>query len=238
MVGGALLLTVLCATGLVVWWPGAKRIITGFHFHTRAGWKTQNYDIHKILGFLALIPLIVIAISGASYAFPDAYRKIAAGITGTVSFVEPPRSNPTGAADAPLDKVFAAAIQTIPEAELTILTFPSSRNGSFTVRKRLAGDWSRLGNQYLYVDRFSGGVLRVDLLDRLPVGARLVNAMSPLHYGSFGGHWTRILWILLGPVPGVLSISGFLMWWNRVIVKRLRPSKAAMWAPPKAQTTA
>jgi uncharacterized iron-regulated membrane protein len=233
---GALLLTVLCATGLVIWWPGVKRVITGFHFHTRGGWKTQNYDIHKILGFLALIPLAVLAISGAYYAFPDAYRNIAGRLTGTVSYVEPPGSRRSGV-DAPLDKVFATATQTIPDAELTILTFPATRNGSFTVRKRLTGDWSRLGNQYLYIDRYSGDVLRVDLLDRLPLGARLVNAMSPLHYGSFGGHWTRILWIFMGLVPGILSISGFLMWWNRVIAKRLQSSKAALWAPPKAQTS-
>src|SRR3984893_5524092 len=228
---GALLLTVLCATGLFIWWPGVKRVLTGFHFHTRAGWKTQNYDIHKILGFLALIPLAVLAISGAYYAFPDAYRKIAGRLTGTVSFVEPPGSRPTSGADAPLDKVFATAMKTIPDAELTILTFPSTRNGSFTVRKRLAGDWSRLGNQYLYIDRYSGGLLRVDLLDQQPLGTRLVNAMAPLHYGSFGGHWTRILWIVMGLVPGILSVSGFLMWWNPVFSKRLQPSQATSWVP-------
>ncbi len=226
----ALLLTVLCFTGSVIWWPGARRVITGFHFHTRAGWKTQNYDIHKILGFLAVIPLAVLAISGAYYAFPDAYRKIAAGVSGTVSFLETPTSHSTSGTDARLDKVFTVATSTIPDAELTILTFPSARNGSFTARKRLAGDWSRLGNQYLYIDRYSGDVLRVDRLDRLPLGARLVNAMSPLHYGSFAGHWSRILWIFMGLVPGVPSISGFLMWWNRVIVKRLRPAEAALWA--------
>lgn len=230
---GALLLTVLCLTGLVVWWPGVRRVITGFHFHTRAGWKTQNYDIHKILGFFALAPLAVIAISGAYYAFPETYRKIAAQLTGTVSYFEPPHSHPTGAA-APLDKVFAAAIQTIPDAELTILTFPTGRDGSFTVRKKLPDDWSRLGNQYLYIDQYSGDVLRVDLLAHLPAGARLVNAMAPLHYGSFGGHWTRILWILMGPVPGVLAISGFLMWWNRVISKRLRPSQTTVQFLPDA----
>src|SRR5580704_17169666 len=57
----ALLLTVLSITGLVIWWPGARRIVTGFHFHRRAGWKTQNYDIHKILGLLTMPPLAIIA---------------------------------------------------------------------------------------------------------------------------------------------------------------------------------
>jgi len=212
---GALLLVVLCISGLVIWWPGVKRIVTGFHFHPRAGWRTQNYDIHKILGFVSAALLVVIAISGASYAFPEAYRRIAANITGTAAYFAPPESRLDGGRVAPLDQVFAVARQTLPDAELSILTFPASPHAAFTVRKKLPGDWSRLGNQYLYIDRFSGEALRVDRFDRPPAGARLVQSMSPLHYGSFGGHATRILWIIMGLVPGVLSISGFLMWWNR-----------------------
>jgi uncharacterized iron-regulated membrane protein len=179
---------------------------------------------------------VVIAISGAYYAFPEEYRKIAGRITGTISFLEPPGSHPTNGAEAPLDMVFATATQTIPDGELTILTFPSTRNGAFTARKRLVGDWSRLGNQYLYIDRYSGDVLRVDMLDRLPIGARLVNAMSPLHYGSFGGHWTRILWIFMGLVPGVLFISGFLMWWNRVIAKKIRSPESEVRSQEEEKT--
>jgi len=237
---GALLLTVLCLSGLVIWWPGVKRIVTGFHFHPRAGWKTQAYDIHKILGFVSVVSLAVIAISGASYAFPETYRRVAAGVTATAAYFAPPESRPAAgsvtAQEAPLEQVFATASQTLPGAELTILTFPASRNAAFTVRKRLPQDWSRLGNQYVYIDRFSGQVLRVDRFDQLPAGARLVQSMAPLHYGSFGGHFTRILWIFMGLVPGVLSISGFLMWWNRVIVKRLRRFQVESWSTPESQT--
>jgi Uncharacterized iron-regulated membrane protein len=237
---GALLLTVLCLSGLVIWWPGVKRIVTGFHFHPRAGWKTQNYDIHKILGFVSMVPLAVIAISGASYAFPETYRRVAARITATAAYFAPPESRPAAgsvtAQEAPLEQVFATATQALPDAELTILTFPASRNGAFMVRKRLPQDWSRLGNQYLYIDRFRGRVLRVDRFDQLPAGVRLVQSMAPLHYGPFGGHSTRVLWIFMGLVPGVLSISGFLMWWNRVIVKRLRRFRVESWSTPESQT--
>src|SRR5207249_4225604 len=93
-----------------------------------------------------------------------------------------------------------------------------------------------LGNQYLYIDRFSADVLRVDRFDRLPAGARLVQSMAPLHYGSFGGHGTRVLWIFMGLVPGVLSISGFLMWWSRVVVKRLRRSRKESWTTHESET--
>ena len=56
-----------------------------------------------------------------------------------------------------------------------------------------------------------------DVSRQLPLGSRIMLTMSPLHYGTFGGAITRWIWILVGLVPGILSITGFLMWWNRQI---------------------
>jgi uncharacterized iron-regulated membrane protein len=51
--------------------------------------------------------------------------------------------------------------------------------------------------------------------------------MTPLHYGTFGGTFTRVLYILLGFVPLVLFVTGLAMWWNRVLAK-LRPRDASV----------
>jgi len=61
----------------------------------------------------------------------------------------------------------------------------------------------------------------------MPLGRRLMLAMAPLHYGSFWGDWSRVLWILLGLFPGILSITGFWMWWNRVVVRKIAATRAA-----------
>lgn len=42
---------------------------------------------------------------------------------------------------------------------------------------------------------------------------------DPLHYGSFGGVATKILWALLGLAVTVLSFSGMLMWRHRTAPK-------------------
>ena len=47
---GALLVVVLCLSGLVIWWPGVKRIVTGFHFHPRAGWRSVARGNRKSIG--------------------------------------------------------------------------------------------------------------------------------------------------------------------------------------------
>jgi len=38
-----------------------------------------------------------------------------------------------------------------------------------------------------------------------------------IHFGRFGGWSTKILWALVGLIPPALFVTGFLMWWNRVV---------------------
>lgn len=42
-----------------------------------------------------------------------------------------------------------------------------------------------------------------------------------IHFGRFGGLWGRITWIILGLLPAIMFITGFIIWWKRV-VKRQR----------------
>jgi uncharacterized iron-regulated membrane protein len=225
---GALLLVAMCLTGAIIWWPGAGRLRYGFKYHPKASWRGQVYDLHKIAGIAVMVALGLIAITGAYYSFPDAYRRISAMLTRTKSYDPPPPGRtPPAAPMAPLDSILRAARQTLPQADLTILTWPADSKGTFTARKKLRTDWSRLGNQYLYLDPHTAAVVREDLTARMPIGGRIIQAMAPLHYGSFWGHWSRVLWILMGLFPGVLAITGFLMWWNRVVVKKMAAVRAA-----------
>ena len=45
-----------------------------------------------------------------------------------------------------------------------------------------------------------------------------------LHFGRFN-RITEVLWTILGLAPAVLAGSGALMWWNRVLSKKVRHSK-------------
>ena len=41
-----------------------------------------------------------------------------------------------------------------------------------------------------------------------------------LHFGNFGGAPVKVLWVILGLAPSLLSVTGFLMWWNRSLAKK------------------
>ena len=50
--------------------------------------------------------------------------------------------------------------------------------------------------------------------------------IARLHMGRFGW-FTEALWTVLGLVPAISAVTGALMWWNRVAIKKLRGSRTA-----------
>lgn len=66
---GAALVTLLCLTGAVIWWPGVSRWKRALSL--RLGpWRRFVWDLHSALGFWMLIPILMWAVSGLYMGFP------------------------------------------------------------------------------------------------------------------------------------------------------------------------
>lgn len=52
-------------------------------------------------------------------------------------------------------------------------------------------------------------------------GEGVLLGMIQLHFGRFGGLGVRTAWTILGLLPAVLFITGFMVWWKRVVRPRL-----------------
>ena len=46
-------------------------------------------------------------------------------------------------------------------------------------------------------------------------GEEILLTFIRLHFGRFGGLSIRILWVLLGLIPAILFVTGFIVWWKR-----------------------
>ena len=57
-------------------------------------------------------------------------------------------------------------------------------------------------------------------------GGSLIAWLSSLHIGRFN-RLTEALWTMLGLAPGIMAGTGALMWWNRVLRKKLRRLRGA-----------
>jgi len=224
---GALLLVVLASTGLVVWWPGVKHWRSAFRFESRARWRRKNYDLHRLTGFFASLLLMFVAVTGAYFAFPKTYEAIIAWAARKPSVLLAPRTQ--GGAQPgrarpglSLDAIYATAVQGLPVGETTLFTFPQQKDAPYSVRRMLPGDWRRTGDNLVYIDQYSGQVIRVNYHRELAWPIRFTRDFYPLHFGTFFGNFTRILWIIIGLAPATLYVTGLLLWWNRSIRPALR----------------
>ena len=218
---GAFLLVAMCLSGIVVWWPGLRSWRKGLEWARAARWKRQNYDLHKLSGLASFALLALLAITGAYWSFPKQYEDFLAWVTQGPSKRNPPVvAEVPGLPRASLDHVLVAARNAIPGGEMTLFRFSNKAGVAHSLHKRLPGDWRTQGDNVAYVHPQTAQVIRVDYHRDLPLGVRLQRDIYGLHFGTFWGHPSRVVWLLLGLVPLALFVSGLLMYWNRVLSKR------------------
>ncbi|MEH2257594.1 PepSY-associated TM helix domain-containing protein [Nostoc sp.] len=89
-----------------------------------------------------------------------------------------------------------------------------NRKVALRFRFKLPQEKDEYGNSNVYLDQYSGKVLRFNNALKSSLGDRVLNSFTPLHYGTFLGLTSRILYVFVGLTPLILFITGFVMWRN------------------------
>jgi uncharacterized iron-regulated membrane protein len=216
MGAAALLSLLLVATGVVVWWPRARRWWVGFVVQRRANWKRVNFDLHRAGGIWSAAFLLVTAFTGAALVFYQPFEAALDRVTASPPAPPRPTVSPrTGASPLPLDSLVHLADRALPGGVVTYVSLPATPTSPLSVRKHLDPELHPNGRSFVYLDPWSGEVLAAENALLAPAGTRLDNLVYPLHIGRFGGVTVRVLYALLGLFPLLLFVSGCLMWWNR-----------------------
>ena len=230
----AFALLIASSSGILLWWRGRRYWKLGFEYRVKASWKRQVWDLHNFGGFFFYLPLLLLSLSGAYYAFEPATASLVSTLTGGPAEIRPPRASQPDAPRRSLDEIQQSALRAIPDAEPSMIIFPAKRGESFTLRLRRPSDPHRIGLNWVYVDPSTAQVLRVDRFDLQPLGVKIIRLITPLHYGTIGGVTTRILWVIAGLAPGIFFVTALLMWWNRSLSKKWRRRKAMVDRVPQA----
>ncbi|MBW4635494.1 MAG: PepSY domain-containing protein [Iphinoe sp. HA4291-MV1] len=209
-----LLFLVLVVSGLVVW-PGWRNLSRGFWIRWKAPAPLLTYDFHKVGGFLAAAFLLLIASTGAAMVFSSQFESVTYWLTHTPQPTPLASTLVAGQAPLPLTQILHAADASLPEGLTTLIFLPHQPDGVFEVGKKLPQDIDYYGSSKVYIDQYSGKVLRVDNALKAPLAAQISNALLSLHNGAYGGLGMRCLYVLIGLVPPALLITGVLMWRNR-----------------------
>lgn len=222
-----LVLAVLTLTGLVVWWPGQRRLRAALVVRRDAGAARTTYDLHRAAGFYASVLLLVAALTGASLVFHETAERIAHTLTGSrpphasrsrvssrPAVARPPMPD-AGPARPSADSLLALAVRRQPGGAISYVYLPARPGGAFRVRQRLPGELHPNGRSTVTLDAWTGRLLAVEDGTRMPRGSRLYAALYPIHTGVWGGGWTRWLAVLTGAMPALLAVTGTMVWWRR-----------------------
>lgn len=108
----------------------------------------------------------------------------------------------------------AIAQRALPDAKVMWIGFPSRAEDVFTVGLRQPGEVRDAeGQSEVWIDQYSGAVLRLQDWRTFTKGETFVAWLFPLHNGEAFGLTGRWIVLLSGFLPSVLYVTALRMWW-------------------------
>ncbi len=230
----------MCFSGLILWFPkkikkfkNLKVWKQGFTIKTNANWKRINYDIHNTLGFYALIPLLLMGLTGLLWSFTWYYNgleKVLGDKLGKSRFDK--TITIESAINSP--KNIAYDYTTILKKTDSILnyknfatrvTFPLKPNESIMVRKKSDAFLAFDAADKLQFNPYNNALISKSLFKDEKLGSKIASLIRAIHVGSFAGITTKILYFICCLIATSLPITGTLIWLNKRKNKLHKKSK-------------
>ncbi|MEO6522016.1 MAG: PepSY-associated TM helix domain-containing protein [Mucilaginibacter sp.] len=214
-----LIFFIMCISGLILWWPKQvrffKKAVT-INFRTK-NWKLLNWELHSVLGFYAVIVLIVISLTGIFFCY-DSAKGAVAFLTGQAVPKKEKKvksKKPATGEHYSLDSAYAYLIKSDPGARETFITPSADSVAPIRVLMRYPAMMVRRQNT-IYFNQYTGKILKSDLYRNYTAYDKVAQSNRNLHIGNFGlGLPGKIIWFFSGLIAASLPVTGFMIWLNR-----------------------
>jgi uncharacterized iron-regulated membrane protein len=201
----ALVFLLSLITGFILF---RKNILAVLLFR-KAVYKRSN--LHQLIGVYALIFNLMIAVTGfwmQRYVFKKEFYQ---------SYDYTPVLKASPVFSFKYDSAFAQVKKTYPDFTAAVIYFAQSNSGKTAVYG------SRASNAYIHSRKFAdvimldsaGGIAKTRMINENSADDKYDIINSQLHMGNFGGIGIKIIYFVFGLSGGLLSITGFLLWWRR-----------------------
>lgn len=203
-------------TGLVVY----KKFWRGFFRkpRTRNG-RILNGDLHRLAGLWTLWFIPIIMLTSFFYLAESlGWSAPAFGETDSAATVE---HELTG---AEIDAMAERAREHLPGLDIAVVLPPASPGDPLVFQGYTDGTWLvRPRASYVAFDPATGEALGQHRSGNANLHQRISEMADPLHFGYFGGLWTKIIWFVFGAAMSALSVTGVIIYGKRLI----RPARSA-----------
>ncbi len=204
-------LLIVC-TGLYLWWD-KKRV----RIKWTATWRRIIWDVHNISGLYGFALIFVLAASGILVAHETPlYWMVRSQPWNPGAIPHSDVSRVSTSSDRPpdLDEFMQLADRALPRAPTYEIDLPKYPRSAVQIQKRGPG---MAGHSTVYLDRYTGDVLRVDDLSKLPRAYRAHFINQALHTGAILGLPSKILFSLASLALVISAITGCIIWWKKII---------------------
>jgi len=207
-------------TGLIVY----KRFWRAFFqpkLRLRQGKKTLLADLHRLSGVWSIWFLTLMSLTGIWYLVQAILWHADVDLEPHAPLI-PVSQLPLATGNQPtvpvsLDDALVIAKERFPDFKGTYIMLPEHNRDTY----KLYGE-----GDFIFHDQYAYGVLVNPWTgtiesERSPAKMTTLQTLShiadPLHYGTIGGIWTKIIWFIFGLILTGMSITGFLMWGGRTV---------------------
>ena len=216
-----LILAVILLSGLVIWYPRkmSKAMLKGMFFiKTSANWKRINYDVHNVLGFYAVIPLLLISYSALIWSFEDVDKWVKNTLNGNTTEKKAKSTIPSeefSDRNNILNLIGNTMEKGLKDKKSALINFPRSEEGTYYAE--LTYDGRQYRNEHFNFDQYSGDILKSQSYKNKNIGygTALRERNYDLHTGSILGLTTRIIYFLAAVIALSLPITGFIIYLNK-----------------------
>jgi len=200
--------------GLYLWWPRNGNWRQGLTIKWSGSHERLAYDVHRSFGIYFAAILLVMLFTGVAMIFKPEVRSVVSLFSQVRP--EPEFGKSTPIPDRPplgLDAVAAIASKVFPDGKLRWILLPSRLDSVYVVGKRADDEPNRTQTfRNVGIDQYSGHVLHVQDRNAFTAGEKFLEWQFPLHCGEAFGDIARPFTMLIGFVPLILYVTGFLRW--------------------------
>lgn len=197
----AVLLLISLATSFVVykkWWRGFFRPVRWRDARTAMG------DLHRLAGLWSLWFVALIGATGLWYLVESTVAKAPPTPRAKVAAV---KLDARGIADR-LETNLAAAQAAYPGLRVQRVIPPAGKVGAFQFQGQHKAVLVRERANVAWTDAATGQVVLTTDGRALTAHQRISEMADPLHFGTFGGVWTKLIWFVFGLAMTSLAVSG------------------------------
>ena len=223
---GVLVFFITLLTGLVLWWPKRwtrKAVRPRFTIHRPLRPARLTLDLHNVVGFYFLLPLIAICLTGLTFGLDWFSKSVYYAASGgeTMQDYVLPLSDTTkvGAQTASLDALYRKVRDENPQACQFYFALPATKADAYRVSiVHERGSYYKTDN--LFFDQYSLSPLS----GAGPYAGRYAEAkpadkafrmMLDIHDGAVFGFWGKVVALLSCLVGASLPVTGLMLFIRR-----------------------